>query len=337
MIAEQSLLDTLPTAVLQVTSDAVIVYANPRASRLLGDARPGEKLTELLPHLTLAEPVSERDSAPRRHARLRRADGTTLDVGFQAQQIEGEGGRGWAVVFQDLSDVQRLRSERDRLLQLAAVGDVMPTLLHEFKNPLAAITTAMELLVEETVDTAIAADLHAVLQEVRRLTLTLDGVGRLGHSLRSSQYSAIDHCSREAFAVLTRMGQSKGLVMSAEIPTLPLLPVDVGGCRSLIFNLVMNSIRACSSGDAIGLKLELQPGAVVLTVKDSGVGMTPEVVARCRELFFTTRPRGSGIGLALCQSLVESANGDLAITSSPGAGTTVAVTIPFAAPLPPER
>ncbi|MBK7861251.1 MAG: PAS domain-containing protein [Archangiaceae bacterium] len=329
MPADRTLLDALPTAVLRMTQDGVIVYANPRASRLLGDAQPGDRVNDLLSQLASHDAATDRES-PRRLARVRRPDGTALDVGFQAQALDGAGGREWAVVFQDLSDVQKLRSERDRLLQLAAVGDVMPTLLHEFKNPLAAITTAMELLIEESVDTQIASDLHAVLQEVRRLTLTLDGVGRLGQSLRSAQYSAIDHCAREAFAVLTRMGKEKGLTLVAQIPTLPLLPIDVGGCRALVFNLVMNAIRACASGDTITLSLELQPKALLLTVKDTGSGMTSEVLARCRELFFTTRPRGSGIGLALCQSLVDSAAGELNIASQPGQGTTVAVTIPFA-------
>ncbi len=331
-----ALLEALPTAVLQVTSEGVVVYANPRATRLLGAVESGSKVEELVAHLE-ADERTESGGLPRRQAKLRRADGTRLEVGFQAHPVEGESGREWAVVFQDITDVQRLLSERDRLLQLAAVGDVLPTLLHEFKNPLAAITTAMELLIEESKDGDVASDLHSVLQEVRRMSLTLDGVGRLGQSLRTKQFSAIDQSAREAFNVLTRMGREKGLNMVARIPTLPLLPVDVGGCRSLIFNLVMNAIRACSPGDTVTLRLELLPKCFKLEVEDTGSGMTPDVLSRCRELFFTTRAAGSGIGLSLCQSLVESAGGELAIRSSPGRGTTVTVSIPLAAANPTER
>ncbi len=224
---------------------------------------------------------------------------------------------------------ERMGEAGDRLLQVAAVGDAMPTVLHEIKNPLAAINAALEVLIEEQAGSPIATELHAVLQEVRRLSLTVDGVGRLGHSLLSTQLAAIDQCCREAFTVLTRMGHDKGLSMRCDVPTLPLLAIDTGGCRALVFNLVMNAIRACSPGQSIALRLEHEPGMLRLVVTDTGAGMAPDVLARCRELFFTTRAGGSGIGLALCQSLAESAKGKLEICSLAGAGTTVTVTVPL--------
>jgi signal transduction histidine kinase len=61
--------------------------------------------------------------------------------------------------------------------------------------------------------------------------------------------------------------------------------------------------------------------------------MTPEVLARCKELFFTTRPNGSGIGLALCQSVIEKIGGDLAIRSEEGRGTVVTATLPISGEL----
>ena len=101
--------------------------------------------------------------------------------------------------------------------------------------------------------------------------------------------------------------------------------------RAIVFNLVTNSIYACREGDSITVAARLTRLGkdLVLTVADTGSGMTPEVLSRCKELFFTTRPNGSGIGLALCQSVIEKIGGDLSIRSEVGRGTVVTATLPI--------
>jgi signal transduction histidine kinase len=216
-------------------------------------------------------------------------------------------------------------------MRLAAVSEVLPAVLHELKNPLAAIGTALELLVEDCHEPEFRERLHAVLPEIRRMSLTLEGIGSVGRELPSTRYGAVDHALRESFMVLERQARERGISFTCEVVDLPLLPFDVAMIRAIAFNLLSNAIHACKRGDGIRLRAWLAsgaPAALCVAVEDTGSGMTPEVVARCRELFFTTKPRGSGIGLALCDRAARAAGGSLSVDSQRGVGTKIVLKVP---------
>lgn len=321
--AADALLSHLPTACAFVSPDAVVRWSNARASAVLGDGVVGRPCSEVLAPLEVLRDAADQG---RSEFKLKSTRGE-IELGFQVSRLDG----GYLVVFQDITDFERVRGERDRLMQLAAVGEVLPALLHELKNPLAAVRTAVEVMIEEHPG-ELGEQLHAVLNEIRRIGLILDGVGRVKRELHSSRWYAIDQSVREVFSILTPQAVSLGITMEARIDTLPLLPFDASAVRAIVFNLLTNAIHACLSGSFIRLSLSRSGDTLVLEVSDSGVGMSPEVRARCTELFFTTKPRGSGIGLALVRDLIASAKGELVVTSQPGSGTTMSVRLP----LPPQ-
>lgn len=290
---------------------------------MLGDVT-GQRVEAVFAPLAALESTARSGS---RNEVRRQTPTTDLEFGYQVSELEDE----FVVVFQNITGFQKLRTERDRLMQLAAVGDVLPSVLHELKNPLAAVRTAVEVLIEDHPEGELAEQLHAVLNEIRRMGLVLDGVGRMKHELPSTRHFAIDQAVREAFAVLVPQAQGRGIRTSATIETLPLLPFDASAMRAIVFNLVTNAIHACRSGDAISIKLQREGGTLLMEIRDTGAGMTPEVKVRCTELFFTTKPRGSGIGLALVQDLTSSANGQLHIESLPSQGTAISVRLPLPA------
>jgi len=251
---------------------------------------------------------------------------------------------------------ERLREERDRLLRLAAVGEVLPSLLHELRNPIAGVTTALEVLIEEMESGELRDTLHALLGELRRAQLTLQGIGTADRALRGDgAHHAIDHALRDACRVMSASAREAGVELRTDIPDLPLLPIDAPALRGVVFNLLNNAIAAARAEgaslpppppDASSLTLHRRPDGVargatvdvvvrldgtrlVVTVRDTGTGMKPEVLARCTELFFTTKARGSGIGLALARRTVESVGGSMAIESELGKGTSVTLSIPI--------
>lgn len=232
---------------------------------------------------------------------------------------------------EDLTELERLREERDRLLQIATIHELLPSILHEVKNPLAAIATTAELLFEEAADEHVRASAHAILHESRRMKLTLEGIGAVGRSLRSRRYEAVDHAIREVCSVLHARAESVGVRARCGIPDLPLLPLDTSVVCAIAFNLTNNAIQACAAGGEVALTVRLldEGRTFEMIVADTGVGMTPEVLARCRELFFTTKARGTGIGLALCSRAVTDAGGTMDIASAPGEGTRVTLRIPI--------
>src|SRR5690606_33961697 len=106
---------------------------------------------------------------------------------------------------------------------------------------------------------------------------------------------------------------------------MPLLPMDISVIRTIAFNLITNAIHACDAGDQIrvGAGFHADTQQFVLSVEDTGQGMPAEVLERCTELFFTTKSKGTGIGLALCSGAVQAAGGELSIHSEIGGGTRV--------------
>jgi|JI10StandDraft_1071094.scaffolds.fasta_scaffold131557_2 signal transduction histidine kinase len=335
--SEHVLIENLPTAVLVVSDSGVVLQANLRACEVLGShARPGCQIAEILAPL---QQLKDSVGVPSSTALNLPGPGNG-SVGFRVAQVQGEDGRDlYLIVFQDISGVQRLRDERDRLLQLAAVGETLPAVLHEIKNPLAAISTAVEVLMEELSEGHVLRELGAILGEVRRIKLALEGVGLFRNDLHVRRASAIDRGLREAFLVIEPQFRSKGITADVRLPDLPLLELDVAVVRAFLFNLLSNAVQACSQGDRIRVEARLHADAneLELVVADTGCGMSPETLARCRELFFTTKSNGSGIGLALVVTTIERAGGHVTIESELGKGTTVTLRMPILNSSPPSR
>lgn len=329
------LLHALQAGVMELGLDGTVREVNPYGAALLGAPREvllGRPITAFLAPLDkLLRGTGSAAGGGRGEIERPRADGSIDRLGYSITPIAGspEPGAeaGYAVLFRDVSGLVKLRAERDRLLQLAVVGEVLPSLLHELRNPVAAVMAMVEVLVEEA-QGSLQTDLHAVLGELRRVSLGLQGIGGLGHSVRAERYEAIDEALREACRVLETSAASKDITLTAEIPFLPLLRLDRSVLRGVLFNLLRNAIDACGKGHRITVRAELQEGALTLEVEDDGPGMEPEVLARATELFFTTKERGSGLGLAICRESVERAGGTLHIDSHPGAGTRVSLRIP---------
>lgn len=324
---DPAIVDAMPAAVVVIDAGGTIIRANPRAREVLD--RPelvGTPIRAVLGPWPLTHPIEPMRSE--RH--VMRRDGNPLTVGLAAAPIPSGG---TVIVFQDLSRWQRLREERDRLMQLAMVGEALPTILHELKNPLAALIAAAEILIEDTEPGAVQEQLHAILGEARRLRLGLDGIGSVGRPLASPRYQVIDQACRDAFRVLALRANQAGIATRCDVVDLPLLPLEAAVVRALVFNLVNNAIHACGTGASINLHVRLiEDGRwFELTVVDTGAGMTHEVLTRCTELFYSTKRNGSGIGLAVVRQAVTEAGGRLEIESVPGFGTGITARIPIAA------
>jgi signal transduction histidine kinase len=329
-----SALDALGAGVLVADAVGRIVLTNPRAADILGrggETLPGRALDDVL------APLATLLAAPGQRAEVKvplpgggeRVVGVSLTPFVPAGHDAAD--RHHVCLFQDLTSMWALHQERDRLLQLAAVSGALPSILHEMRNPLAAIATMVEVMLEEPQAQPIADDLHAILTEVRRALLGLQGLGAVGRSLRSDRHEAVDHAIEETVRVVQSAAAQSNIRVEHEAAFLPLLPFDAAVMRAIVFNLVSNAVHACATGGEVRVRAALRPqGVFELEVADTGTGMPPDVLARCTELFFTTKRHGSGIGLALCDRAVRGAGGTLSVESAVGRGTTFTVRVPVA-------
>ena len=334
--AVRRVLDALDAGVLTVAADGRVVEANAFASEALRRPREaivGRSLAEVLAPLSEVLRRATAGGGARSEFEVLRGDDTEATLGCTVRTLRGDGDATAVVLFEDVSALRELRRQRDLLLQLAVVGEVLPAMLHELRSPIAAVTSMLEVMVEEH-EGSTQADLHAVLWEMRRIGLGLEGIGGVGRPLRSDAFEAADEAVREVCRILFSLAARKDVELTADVAAMPLLPLGRSTVKGVVFNLVKNAIDACRAGEQVTVRAFLEGSGerFTLVVEDTGKGMAPEVLAACRTLFFTTKDNGSGIGLAICTRAIEEAGGTLDIESAPGRGTSITVRVPLVPP-----
>ncbi len=327
------LLEGVPSALIAVGEAGDVRFVNSVALEVLACKVPlGSQIEESVATIETLLEIGENSASGEMHNErgIAPACNPSLELGLRVNSIQTAHGRLYLIVFRNISKAVQLRQERDRLLRMATISEIMPTILHELKNPLAAIITSQELLIEDLGESELAKQIHAILCESRRLKLTLDGIGVAGHALRCRRYAAVDQVCRDSFALMSGKAKNVGVVLTAEISDLPALPFSPAVIRAIVFNLVSNAIAACGVGGDVGISVFLDDeiGEFVLIVKDTGKGMSPDELEKSTELFYSTKRSGSGIGLALCKRFAEQAGGQLSIASTVGVGTHIAIRIP---------
>lgn len=238
----------------------------------------------------------------------------------------------------------QLREKQEALVraeQLATVGRVAAQVAHEVRNPLSSIGLNVELL-QEAVGRARFADaaeaeearalLGAMLEEIDRLTEVTEQYLRLARvpspQLAPEDLNALlDEVLDFARVELERAGVT---VERDLAPDLPPALADEGQLRQVFLNLLRNSREAMGEGGRLTVRSGLREGGVEVEFEDTGRGMPREVRDRIFEPFFSTKERGTGLGLAVSRQIVQAHGGAIHCESAPGSGSTFVVRLPRA-------
>lgn len=229
-----------------------------------------------------------------------------------------------------------IAEQQRRLLEsevLATVGELGSAVAHGIRNPLASIRSSAELALDSPPDIAreaardIINDADRLEAWVRSLLSYARPVVALPEAvvLPALVEAAIQHFEKEM--------DRRGIRRSAHVPdTLPAVKGDRLLLGQVLNSLLANAIEAMEHSGRleVACRALTDAGQVELTIRDSGPGMTPEQLQHVFTPFYTTKPAGLGIGLALARRIVERFGGRIAIESAPGAGTAVRLTMPAA-------
>ncbi|MEN8163295.1 MAG: PAS domain-containing sensor histidine kinase [Acidobacteriota bacterium] len=328
------LVEALQAGVLVVNSDGTVAYLNEAGATILGvevDETIHQDVTEILAPLDrlLISGRSKGRWGDRTEVDVVRKDGSHTWIGFKispvTDMVEPKGTRQYVLLFQDVNDMIKIRQERDRYLRMATMAQILPTIAHEIKNPLAGIKSLADILTEELTDPRHQEDIEAIRTEIERLRMIVDGLGMADGSLMDAS-TEIDP-AEEVRIVLRLVGPkatSLGVELVHEDVGTVLFPLNRSLFRVVLINLLNNALEACTNGDRVSVQCEHnEVGAFRVQVKDTGRGMSAQTLKMATELFFTTKPQGSGIGLALVAQVVKRSNGKILVSSTEGIGTTI--------------
>jgi two-component system NtrC family sensor kinase len=235
-----------------------------------------------------------------------------------------------------------LRKAQERLVQgekLSSLGRLAASIAHEINNPLAGILTYAKLLVrtleEKTPDEAgrvkIISQLKLVERETQRCTAIvrnlLDFARERELKLASVDVNAV---VGETLFLINNQVKMQNIVLQTELGTVPPIEADFGQIRQSLVNILINACDAMPNGGSLGITTREANGSVEISVRDTGIGISPEHLKKVLDPFFTTKEKGTGLGLSVVYGIVERHGGTVRIDSTPGEGTEVTIALPRA-------
>ncbi len=346
------ILQSIPTGVLTINCDGVITAVNPTAEAilkrwsadLLGNSyesafAKGEAIREVL------------DDALRHHRHVSHKDlsyegqdRSSRTIRVSTAELSGDDGHLSGVILQaqDVTEWLALEQRVRVADKLAALHTLSAGVAHELRNPLGAMDLNLQLLEEEMKAIAplppqAAHYLHVLNAECRRLSAILDNFMKFARpgAIRLHEVD-IEQLFRHILALMQFEAEERKIRLDQTVED-GLSPVmgDETLIGQVLVNIVVNAFHAMPDGGvcriAAGRREADGKPWVEISVHDTGVGIKAEDLSRLFEPFYTTKPTGNGLGLAIAYRIIQDHGGRIAVASTPGSGTTVTVTLPAAA------
>jgi signal transduction histidine kinase len=358
----ESVMENLEDAVALFSPEGELMFSNAAMRALLpGLADQHASVKPGLAQLASDHPVRqlvERALAGRRsQGPVSIALGTPAEADQEAPEhlllchaIEDAKGRflGAMVVARNLGYLSHLHTTLNYSRKLAALGRLMAGVAHEVKNPLNAMTIHLELLKQKlaamrepitvpagpgggsrTLD--LTKHVSVIGDEIKRLDQVVVGFLKFARpdELKLQPVHLASVVS-EVMSMTAPEAERRGIVIKTDcLPSVPEINADPGMLQQALLNLTINACHAMPDGGT--LRLICRPASrrrVEVAVEDTGIGIQPENLGRIFDLYFTTKEKGSGIGLSMVFRIVQLHDGEVEVQSTPGHGTRFRLLFP---------
>jgi PAS domain S-box-containing protein len=260
-------------------------------------------------------------------------DGRRIRIELSATVLRDATGRyaGRASIIRDVTEREHIRDELSRRESLAAIGEMAAAVAHEIKNPLAGIGGAVQVIRRGfPKDDPRVEVVEEIQSQVRRLDRTLRDLltfARPTHA-RLGQLD-LEEFSARILRVLAEEPVLKRHEIEVEIPEGMLVRADPQLLENILLNLLLNAGQAMGSTEGrIALRATESPDHSRIAIADNGPGIPEDVLPRLFKPFFTTKARGTGLGLTIVRKFVGVMGGRIEVDTRPGEGTTFTVVLP---------
>ena len=346
------MLDTLRDGVLLFTEDGRAAMASDAAAHFLDKPESelvGSDVREIFDRSTVLgrSVLGAFDAGQQVSGKsVRLEDGR--EVQFSLDRIHDGTGTGQAmgtlVTLRDVESAAQLEQELEVSRRLAAVGRLTAGVGHEVKNPINAMVVHLELL-KSKLASMDAGAMNGAQRHVEILAGEMQRLDRVVQTLadfsRPMELHLTDRDLRDLVeAVVELTGaemEENGVELLIDVPRDPVMArIDAGLMQQALLNLVLNGMQAMPAAGKMAISVRREHHFAVFQVVDSGAGIPEELLPRIFDLYFTTKPKGSGIGLAMTYRILQMHGGAMEVRSStevgsPDRGTTFTLRLPIAA------
>lgn len=234
-------------------------------------------------------------------------------------------------------DIEKLRTMNDQLLRadrLAAMGTLAAGVAHEINNPLASISSLIQMIrANEGIDRETKMQLELIssqIQRISRVTKDLTEFARIRPAARSKVEIAVVIESALRLARFDSSFQALRVTVNAE-PSLPAIYADGDQLQQVFLNLILNARDAMPEGGELRIDAVRKDRTVEVSVSDTGHGLDEAAASKAFDPFYTTKPpgKGTGLGLAVCYGIVTTHSGTIDVSNNESGGATFTVSLPF--------
>ncbi len=353
ILSYEDIIESLTDGVVAVDCELRVVAFNQAAEKISEISRTlvlGKSAKEVFtrdPNLVdmLASTISKGKLFAEYEAKLHRRLSEPLQVAITTNRIFSADGSlsGAVIIIKDLSGLKSLEAGSLRKERLAYLGTFAANIAHEIKNPLSGIRGAAQLFSKKVADDTLSEYTEIIIKEVDRLDHIVGEMLNFTKPSRITRKALNIHKILDSVIFLSTEGIGAESFIKEYDPSLPALSGDEGQLTQVFLNLVKNAKEALGKDGAITIVTRmvtefqmLEKGSqgsgggkmAAVEIQDNGKGIAPEDLEKIFIPFFTTKAKGSGLGMAISLKIIKEHGGLIRVDSTPGVQTTVTVCLP---------
>ena len=337
---QQRIIDSAAQSILLFEPEGRITMLNRPAARMAGGAASGGSILDIPPFSQITRPFlgagDRAEPLPQNQVfRVQREGEAPALLKCTLVPLPGEGD-GLMLSAEDITEEEGRKQQIFEAEKITAINRLVAGVAHEIRNPLMTIRTFASMIQEERGDEEFQAAFHEIVpKEVDRIN---DLVNRfINYAKPSSAQPAVADAAalvRECLYLTDPVARQSPIRFDTRLEAGLLIRVSEGQLKQVLINVIINGIEAMErrlkQEDSarrltMAIRAQGQGERAVISVRDEGVGMTPEELERCRTPYFTTKPEGIGLGLCVSNDLVRLNGGTMTIESEPGAYTLIQI------------
>ncbi len=338
------ILDQLPFAVLVVDEHFQYIFSNENFNSLFGLPHQQQNLTEFIPVQFFKEGeldkiLSKLNQGKRSDRiikiprfRLRMENQTDRYFNLLVMPLKVNGVFHFMIVFQDYTDEQSAEISSYQHAKLMALGEMAASIAHELNNFLSILQGHIDLADMKNKDEQVGYHLQLMRKQIESISAFAKNILNFSRrDPREFEEVPLNQVVRETTRLLQARMRKNNVIVEINLEN---GPTEIRGnpvqLQQLIINLLLNSKKAIRGKGTIRITTRAVADQVVLEISDDGIGMSQEIAAQIFNPFFTTRKEGNGLGLNICEKIVQQHNGIINFSTEENKWTTFTITFPKA-------
>lgn len=239
--------------------------------------------------------------------------------------------RGEGIIQKKAQEQLQLKEQLSRAKHLSSLGEMIAGVSHEIRNPLGIISSSAELLQKKmAADDPKRGIPTIIIEESTRLNnIITDFLNYAKPNAPKLQPCRIDEIVDKSIRHLSSHTQNNGYTVRPQLePDLPVIQADADMLHQAFLNLVINATQAMPNGGTVDIRVKSVDNSLWIAFEDQGEGIPNEILEKIWDPFFTTKDKGTGLGLGIVRKIIEAHEGQIRIENRPEGGTRVSIRLP---------